>query len=58
MTWINQDDDTHTVTEANRLFSSQGLDPGQAFSHTFTAPGTYSYYCAIHPHMTATVIVK
>ncbi len=58
VTWINHDEDTHTVTAANRLFSSQGLDPGQSFTHTFTTPGTYSYYCAIHPHMTATVIVK
>ncbi len=58
VTWINQDDDTHTVTAANRLFSSEVLDPGQSFTHTFATPGTYSYHCAIHPHMTATVIVK
>ncbi len=58
VTWTNQDDDTHTVTEAKKLFSSKVLDPGQTFSYTFTAPGTYSYHCAIHPHMTATVIVK
>lgn len=58
VTWTNRDDDTHTVTAADRLFSSKVLDPGQAFSYTFTTPGTYSYHCAIHPHMTATVIVK
>lgn len=58
VTWTNQDDDTHTVTEAKKLFSSKVLDPGQSFSYTFTAPGTYSYHCAIHPHMTATVIVN
>ncbi len=58
VTWTNRDEDTHTVTEATRRFSSKVLDPGQAFSYTFTAPGTYSYHCAIHPHMTATVIVK
>ncbi len=58
VTWTNQDGDTHTVTAANRLFSSEVLDPGQSFTHTFATPGTYSYYCAIHPHMTATVIVK
>jgi plastocyanin len=58
VTWTNRDDDAHTVKSADRLFSSTGLDPGQAFSYTFTTPGTYKYYCAIHTHMTATVIVK
>jgi plastocyanin len=58
VTWTNRDDDTHTVKSADRLFSSKGLDPGQAFSYTFATPGTYKYYCAIHTHMTATVIVK
>jgi plastocyanin len=58
VTWTNRDDDTHTVTEANKRFASKVLDPGQSFSYTFSAPGTYSYHCAIHPHMTATVIVK
>ncbi len=58
VTWTNRDDDTHTVTERNKRFSSKVLDPGQTFSYTFTTPGTYTYYCAIHPHMTATVIVK
>ncbi len=58
VTWTNRDDDAHTVKSADRLFSSKGLDPGQAFSYTFTTPGTYRYYCGIHTHMTATVIVK
>ena len=58
VTWTNQDDMVHTVTEAKRLFSSQGLETGDAYSHTFSAPGTYTYFCALHPHMTATVIVK
>lgn len=58
VTWTNRDDDTHTVTAADRLFSSKGLDPGQSFSYTFTTPGTYSYHCAVHPHMTASVVVK
>jgi plastocyanin len=58
VTWTNQDDMVHTVTEAKRLFSSQGLETGDTYSHTFTAPGTYTYFCALHPRMTATVIVK
>jgi plastocyanin len=58
VTWTNQDDMVHTVTEAKRLFSSQGLETGDTYSHTFTAPGTYTYFCSLHPRMTATVIVK
>ena len=57
VTWTNQDDMVHTVTEANRLFSSKGLETGGTYSHTFTAPGTYTYFCALHPRMTGTVIV-
>jgi plastocyanin len=58
VTWTNQDDMVHTVTEANRLFSSKGLETGATYAHTFTAPGTYTYFCALHPRMTATVIVQ
>ena len=58
VTWTNQDDMVHTVTEANRGFSSQGLETGDTYAHTFTEPGTYAYFCALHPRMTATVIVK
>jgi len=58
VTWTNQDDMVHTVTEANRGFSSKGLETGDTYAHTFTAPGTYTYFCALHPRMTATVIVK
>jgi plastocyanin len=58
VTWTNQDDMVHTVTAANRAFSSKGLETGDTYSHTFTAPGTYTYFCALHPRMTATVIVK
>jgi len=58
VTWTNQDDMVHTVTEANRGFSSQGLETGDTYAHTFTAPGIYTYFCALHPRMTATVVVK
>jgi plastocyanin len=58
VTWTNQDDMVHTVTEANRLFSSKGLETGDTYSHTFTVPGTYTYFCSLHPRMTGTVIVN
>ncbi len=58
VTWVNRDEESHTVTSATGLFTSPALDPKQAFSYRFTTPGTYAYYCALHPHMTAKVIVK
>lgn len=58
VTWTNADEDAHTVTSSSGAFSSPGLDHGETFSQTFTAPGTYDYHCALHPHMTAHVVVK
>jgi plastocyanin len=58
VTWTNGDQDAHTVTSADGVFSSPALDSGDAFSYQFTTPGTYTYFCALHPHMTARVIVK
>ena len=58
VTWTNRDDTLHTVTAADRRFASPGLDPGGVFTFTFAEPGSYTYFCALHPHMTATVIVK
>ncbi len=58
VTWTNRDEEPHTVTSATGDFSSPGLDTDEAFSRKFTAPGTYTYFCALHPHMTATIIVK
>jgi plastocyanin len=56
--WTNHDDVPHTVTSADKVFSSQALDTDEQFSFTFTAPGTYPYHCAIHPIMTAEVVVR
>lgn len=58
VTWTNADEDTHTVTSSSGAFSSPGLDGGETFSRTFAATGAYSYFCALHPHMTARIIVK
>ncbi|HKW95231.1 MAG TPA: cupredoxin domain-containing protein [Methylomirabilota bacterium] len=58
VTWINQDDDTHTVTSTTGVFKSPGLDTGETFSYTFVNPGTYEYYCTLHPLMTGKVVVR
>ncbi len=58
VTWTNADEEAHTVTATDRAYTSTGLEHGETFAHRFTAPGTYTYFCALHPHMTATVVVK
>ena len=58
VTWVNHDDVPHTVTANDKGFDSKALDTDQRFTHVFKAPGTYSYYCQVHPHMTGQIIVK
>jgi plastocyanin len=57
--WTNNDDVPHVVTsDDNKLFKSKALDTDDRFSFTFTKPGTYNYYFAIHPKMTAKIVVQ
>jgi len=59
VTWTNNDDVPHVVTsDDNKMFKSKALDTDDRFSFTFTKPGTYNYYCAIHPKMTAKIVVE
>ena len=56
--WTNHDEETHTITSTTGAFASRGLSNDETFSQTFTKPGTYQYFCALHPMMRATVVVK
>jgi plastocyanin len=60
VTWVNRDDVPHTTTSTRkpRLFDSGTLDTDDQFAHVFSTPGTYEYFCAVHPHMTGKIIVK
>jgi plastocyanin len=60
VTWVNHDDVPHTATSDDQpaAFDSRALDTDDRYSFTFTKPGTYRYYCKVHPHMTAMVVVK
>ena len=59
VTWTNNDDVPHVVSsDDNKMFKSKALDTDDHFSFTFTKPGTYNYYCAIHPKMTAKIVVQ
>ena len=58
VTWTNTDDIPHTVTSKTFAFKSKALDTGDGFSFTFATPGTYAYFCALHPHMTGSIVVE
>ena len=58
VTWRNDDDIPHTVTSTTLAFKSAALDTDDKFSFTFTTPGTYKYFCSLHPHMTGTIVVE
>jgi plastocyanin len=58
VTWTNHDDIPHTVVSTDGVFKSKVRDTDEKFSYTFTKPGTYPYYCSVHPKMTGTVVVK
>ena len=59
VTWSNRDEEPHTVTSTDGQFKSSGaLDTDDHYSAAFTKPGTYAYYCSIHPQMTATIVVR
>jgi 3',5'-cyclic-AMP phosphodiesterase len=58
VTWTNRDDIPHNVVSTQSKFSSPVLDTDQVFSFKFQEPGTYPYFCKIHPMMTGTIVVE
>src|SRR5882757_6923120 len=58
VTWKNRDDIPHTVVSSEGVFKSRVLDTDETFSFTFDKPGTYPYFCSVHPKMTGTVVVQ
>src|SRR6202043_245369 len=58
VTWTNHDDIPHTAVSTDKMFKSKVLDTDEKFSFTFSKPGTYEYFCSIHPKMTGKVVVQ
>ena len=58
ITWTNRDEEPHTVVSVEKQFKkSPPLDTDQTFTITAGAPGTYTYFCSVHPKMTGTIVV-
>ncbi|HEX4772314.1 MAG TPA: metallophosphoesterase [Bryobacteraceae bacterium] len=58
VSWTNLDDVPHNVVSTDNKFSSPVLDTDQAFSFQFREPGSYRYFCKLHPMMTGTIVVE
>jgi plastocyanin len=59
VTWTNKDDIPHGIASSNRAFTrSKALDTDDSYSFTFTTPGTYQYFCYLHPHMVGSIVVE
>ena len=58
--WVNEDDVPHTVTGTDKdsPVRSPALDTGDRYATVLTEPGTYRYFCSLHPHMTGVVVVS
>jgi YVTN family beta-propeller protein len=58
VTWSNDDGATHGLAYKDGAPGVDVLLPGKTFERTFDKPGSYDYYCAVHPYMTGKVIVQ
>jgi plastocyanin len=59
VTWTNKDDIPHGIAATGNTFArSKAMDTDGTYSFTFTTPGTYKYFCYMHPQMTGTIVVE
>ena len=58
VTWVNKDEEPHTVVSDTGAFRSGAIDTDGSFSYKFDQPGTYHFTCSIHPRMVGTIVVK
>jgi plastocyanin len=58
VTWVNMDDEPHTVVSNTGMYRSGALDTKESFSFKFVEPGTYHFTCSIHPRMVGIIIVQ
>jgi len=59
VTWTNRDDIVHGIAASNNAFQkSPAMDTDDSYSFTFTTPGTYQYFCYLHPQMVGSIVVE
>jgi plastocyanin len=58
VSWTNHDSTAHTSTADHAGFDTGTIKPNATRTVQLTHPGTFTYHCAFHAFMTATVTVK
>ncbi|MCH7488756.1 MAG: cupredoxin family copper-binding protein [Chloroflexi bacterium] len=58
VTWLNLDVAAHDSAARDGMWETVLLQRDEEFAVTFDEPGTWDYYCTIHPYMTATLTVR
>ncbi|HZU23715.1 MAG TPA: cupredoxin family copper-binding protein [Terriglobales bacterium] len=58
VTWVNRDDIPHNVIAEDKSFRSKTIDTDEKFTFTAAQPGTYMYFCGIHPKMKGKLVVE
>jgi plastocyanin len=58
VTWVNKDNANHQILADKGQFVSPILRPGQKYSFTFNAAGTYTYKDELNRKLTGTITVK
>lgn len=58
ISWLNDDNTTHTSSADGNQWSSGNIVPGGRFNFTFASAGRFTYHCQIHPNMVGTIVVQ
>ncbi len=59
VTWVNKDDTTHTATSNSGVWDTGIIAPGTSSKPvTFSTPGTFPYFCQVHPMSGEIVVVS
>lgn len=56
--WTNEDSANHQVHDDSNAFKSDILGQGGTVEIAYSAPGTFTYHCHVHPNMTGTIVVE
>lgn len=57
VTWINRDSAPHSATDEDGSWDTGLLQQGERATLVFDSPGTFEYYCTLHPNMKARLVV-
>lgn len=58
VTWVNRDEAPHDSEARDKTWETSLLQRDEESVIAFDEPGTWEYYCTIHPYMTATLTVR